>query len=196
MSRPHSMLITRQSRESMVMVSLEDFNAMQETLYLLSSPKNAERLARSIAQVKSDKVIPRQLLKMSKQKSRNKEAARSDTAFAFTDEAWEDYLHWQQADRKVLRNINDLLEDVVGIRFGAPVDPSRWSAISAASGRVDAGAAACAASVHHDTGLQRGFNRPASFIATRYMCQRADTVSVRGAPGMLYISAFPCAEMK
>jgi toxin YoeB len=48
---------------------------------------------------------------MSKQKSRNKEAARSDTAFAFTDEAWEDYLHWQQADRKVLRNINDLLEE-------------------------------------------------------------------------------------
>jgi antitoxin YefM len=57
------MLITRQSGESMVMESLEDFNAMQETLYLLSSPKNAERLARSIAQVKSDKVIPRQLLK-------------------------------------------------------------------------------------------------------------------------------------
>lgn len=61
--RDHTpMLITRQSGESVVMVSLEDFNAMQETLYLLSSPKNAERLARSIAQVKSGRAVPRRLL--------------------------------------------------------------------------------------------------------------------------------------
>ncbi|MGF6758605.1 antitoxin YefM [Paraburkholderia sp. GAS42] len=61
--RDHTpMMITRQSGEHVVMVSLEDFNAMQETLYLLSSPKNAERLARSIAQVKAGKAIPRNLL--------------------------------------------------------------------------------------------------------------------------------------
>src|SRR5579863_4180094 len=43
--RDHTpMLITRQSGENVVMVSLEDFNAMQETLYLLSSSKNAQRL--------------------------------------------------------------------------------------------------------------------------------------------------------
>ncbi|MEW6339960.1 MAG: Txe/YoeB family addiction module toxin [Paraburkholderia sp.] len=48
---------------------------------------------------------------MSQQKARNKEAVRSDSAFVFTDEAWEDYLHWQKADPKVLRKINDLLEE-------------------------------------------------------------------------------------
>ncbi|RKF41405.1 Txe/YoeB family addiction module toxin [Paraburkholderia fungorum] len=29
----------------------------------------------------------------------------------FTDEAWGDYLYWQDADRKVLRKINVLLEE-------------------------------------------------------------------------------------
>jgi antitoxin YefM len=56
------MLITRQSGESVVMVSLEDFNAMQETLYLLSSSKNAQRLARSIAQLNAGGAAARELL--------------------------------------------------------------------------------------------------------------------------------------
>ncbi|MEN8504560.1 Txe/YoeB family addiction module toxin [Paraburkholderia sp. DD10] len=29
----------------------------------------------------------------------------------FTDEAWDDYLYWQETDRKVLRKINTLLEE-------------------------------------------------------------------------------------
>lgn len=28
------------------------------------------------------------------------------------DEAWEDYLFWQQNDRKTLRKINDLIKDI------------------------------------------------------------------------------------
>lgn len=30
----------------------------------------------------------------------------------WSDEAWEDYLHWQQTDRKVLQAINDLIRDI------------------------------------------------------------------------------------
>ncbi|MGF6241480.1 MULTISPECIES: type II toxin-antitoxin system Phd/YefM family antitoxin [Paraburkholderia] len=61
--RDHTpMLITRQGGEHVVMVSLEDFSAMQETLYLLSSPKNAERLVRSVAQINARKGTPRKLL--------------------------------------------------------------------------------------------------------------------------------------
>ncbi|WNC92062.1 type II toxin-antitoxin system prevent-host-death family antitoxin [Paraburkholderia sp. FT54] len=56
------MLITRQTGENVVMVSLEDFNAMQETLYLLSSSKNAQRLARSIAQLNAGGATARELL--------------------------------------------------------------------------------------------------------------------------------------
>lgn len=29
----------------------------------------------------------------------------------FSNEAWEDYLYWQQADDKVFRRVNDLIKD-------------------------------------------------------------------------------------
>jgi len=30
----------------------------------------------------------------------------------FSDNAWEDYLYWQKADRKILRRINTLIQEV------------------------------------------------------------------------------------
>ena len=42
------LLVTPQNGAPAVVVSLEDFTAWQETLYLRASPKNAERLSRSI----------------------------------------------------------------------------------------------------------------------------------------------------
>lgn len=30
----------------------------------------------------------------------------------FVDESWEDYLYWQQTDKKILQRINDLLKDI------------------------------------------------------------------------------------
>jgi toxin YoeB len=30
----------------------------------------------------------------------------------WTEEAWEDYLHWQRNDQKILRAINDLIQDI------------------------------------------------------------------------------------
>jgi len=42
--------ITRKNHESMVMMSEDDYNSMQETLYLLSNPNNAKRLYESIDQ--------------------------------------------------------------------------------------------------------------------------------------------------
>ncbi|GAB58961.1 prevent-host-death family protein [Rheinheimera nanhaiensis E407-8] len=35
------------------MISQEDYNAMQETLYLLSTPNNANRLRESVARIKA-----------------------------------------------------------------------------------------------------------------------------------------------
>lgn len=29
----------------------------------------------------------------------------------FADQAWEDYLYWQQMDKKILRRINDLIKE-------------------------------------------------------------------------------------
>jgi len=44
-------IITRQKEESVVMLSLEDFRALEETAYLLRVPKNARRLLESIAEL-------------------------------------------------------------------------------------------------------------------------------------------------
>ena len=30
----------------------------------------------------------------------------------FSDEAWEDYLHWQETDRSMIRRINQLIKDI------------------------------------------------------------------------------------
>lgn len=43
--------ITRQRGENVVMVSESDWESMEETLYLLSSPKNAERLLTAIREL-------------------------------------------------------------------------------------------------------------------------------------------------
>ena len=42
-------IITRNSQQAVVMMSLDDFNALEETSHLLRSPKNARRLLESIA---------------------------------------------------------------------------------------------------------------------------------------------------
>lgn len=54
-------VITRQSGEAVVMLSLADFNSIEETLYLLSSPKNASRLLTSLEQLKAGKARIREL---------------------------------------------------------------------------------------------------------------------------------------
>ena len=41
-------IISRQKSESVVMMSLDEVNAIEETLHLLRSPRNAERLLKSI----------------------------------------------------------------------------------------------------------------------------------------------------
>lgn len=45
-----------------VLISLDEFSAWQETLYLLSNPANAKRLLSSIQSVKSQKVTERALI--------------------------------------------------------------------------------------------------------------------------------------
>lgn len=47
------MLITRQKGKPAVVISLEDFQAYEETAYLMASPKNAERLNQAIAEIEA-----------------------------------------------------------------------------------------------------------------------------------------------
>ena len=54
-------IITRKSEDPVVMMSLEDYNSMQETTYLLRSPANARELLESIAELESGKGTDREL---------------------------------------------------------------------------------------------------------------------------------------
>lgn len=49
--------ITRQRGKPVVMIDLDDWNAIQETMYLLSSPNNAKRLMESIAEADAGRLI-------------------------------------------------------------------------------------------------------------------------------------------
>lgn len=45
-----------------VLMSLDEFNSWQETLYLLSNPANAEHLRKSIAEAQAGRVAERSLI--------------------------------------------------------------------------------------------------------------------------------------
>ena len=52
-------VITRNREQAVVMMSLEDFEALEETAYLLKSPKNAKRIMSAIAQLDAGKGVAR-----------------------------------------------------------------------------------------------------------------------------------------
>ena len=55
-------IITRQNSEPVVMMSLADYNGLEETMYLLGKPKNAAILMRSIAEYEAGKLIKGELV--------------------------------------------------------------------------------------------------------------------------------------
>jgi antitoxin YefM len=55
-------IITRKNERSVVMISLEDYQALEETAYLLRSPKNARRLIESIAELEAGRGTEREPL--------------------------------------------------------------------------------------------------------------------------------------
>lgn len=51
------MIITRKNAEPVIMMSLEDYNAIMETAYLLGNPNNNSRLAESINQLENNEIV-------------------------------------------------------------------------------------------------------------------------------------------
>ena len=47
-------LITRKRDKAVVMISLQDYDALEETAYLLRSPRNAKRMQESLLQFESE----------------------------------------------------------------------------------------------------------------------------------------------
>ena len=46
------MVVTRQGHDPIVVLSLQEYQSMRETMYLLRSPRNAERLLAAVARDK------------------------------------------------------------------------------------------------------------------------------------------------
>jgi antitoxin YefM len=57
------LLITRQRGPNVVMISAEEWQGMQETLHLMSSPANAKRLMDGIARFDAGKGEERELIR-------------------------------------------------------------------------------------------------------------------------------------
>jgi antitoxin YefM len=55
-------VITRQKADPVVLLSLEDYHSLEETAYLLRSPKNTARLVQAIEEIEAGKAKERQLL--------------------------------------------------------------------------------------------------------------------------------------
>ena len=56
------MIITRKSKTPVVMISLDDYQSMEETAYLLRPPANVKRLLESIEELESGKGEERVLM--------------------------------------------------------------------------------------------------------------------------------------
>ena len=57
-----ALIITRKNNENVVILSVEEYNSLLETNYLLSNEANSEHLKKSIAQHKSGKIRAKNLI--------------------------------------------------------------------------------------------------------------------------------------
>ena len=56
-----AVVITRRRDQAVVMMSLEDYESLAETAYLLRSPRNAQRLREAVDQLRSGEGLEREL---------------------------------------------------------------------------------------------------------------------------------------
>ncbi|MCP4136381.1 MAG: type II toxin-antitoxin system prevent-host-death family antitoxin [bacterium] len=56
------LIITRKNNENIVLISLDDYNSLIETNYLLSNPANASHLLNSLKSAGSKKVLEKDLI--------------------------------------------------------------------------------------------------------------------------------------
>ena len=57
-----TLIVTRKNNENVVLMSLDEYNSLVETEYLLSSEANATRIARSMKNSREGKLSKRELI--------------------------------------------------------------------------------------------------------------------------------------
>ena len=58
-----ALIITRNGKQAVVMLSLEDYKSLEETAYLLRTPANAKRLLSAATQLNAGKGVVQKLTK-------------------------------------------------------------------------------------------------------------------------------------
>ena len=81
----------RRAASRSCLLPLDEYNSWKETIYLLANPANAEHLRRSIAEAEAGEARER--------------GAPRRMKLTFTPSAWDDYLWFQEQDRKLLKRI-------------------------------------------------------------------------------------------
>lgn len=66
------LIVTRRGGKAVVVLSLEEYRGMEETLYLMRSPANARRLLRSIRAAERGEATPRTLMEPKAAKGRRR----------------------------------------------------------------------------------------------------------------------------
>ena len=56
-----ALIVSRPKKKNVVVISLEEYEALRESAYLLSSPKNAARLYESLQQLEQNQVVRKNL---------------------------------------------------------------------------------------------------------------------------------------
>jgi len=56
------LIVTRKNNENVIILSIDDFNALKETQYLLSTKNNADHLQKSINQLRSGQGLTKELI--------------------------------------------------------------------------------------------------------------------------------------
>lgn len=95
-----TMIVTRKDNKNVVMLSEETYNNLMENVYVMGNKANYDWLMESKAQLEKENplfTILRRCSQMNK---------------VFTDNGWKDYVYWQTEDRKTLKKINRLIEDI------------------------------------------------------------------------------------
>ncbi len=95
-----TMIVTRKDNKNVVMLSEETYNNLMENVYVMGNKANYDWLMESKHSLKRENplfTILRRCSQMNK---------------VFTDNGWKDYVYWQTEDRKTLKKINRLIEDI------------------------------------------------------------------------------------
>lgn len=72
-------IVTRRDADDAVVMSLDYYNSLMETVYLLKSPANAAHLAESIAQYKAGKTVTRELIDTAEDSDKSDDNKHTDS---------------------------------------------------------------------------------------------------------------------